>query len=79
MMHASMRAALAPLLLMFLAALVAAVCVAVYAKSEARAVADNPDAWAGIGASVAAVALSAWLVACLARVSGLPERKKHQT
>ena len=79
MMHASMRAALAPRLLMFLAALVAAVCVAVYAKSEARAVADNPDAWAGIGASVAAVALSAWLVSCLARVSGLPERKKHQT
>ena len=78
LMRTSVSAALAPRLLAFLAALVAAVIVSAYAKFEARAAgpwAAENNAWVGIGASAAAVAISAGLVACLARVSGLPERQ----
>lgn len=78
LMRTSVRAALAPRLSAFLAALVAAVIVTAYAKFEARAAgpwAAENNAWVGIGASAAAVAISAGLVACLARVSGLPERQ----
>ena len=52
--------------------------VSAYAKFEARAAgswAAENNAWVGIAASAAAVAISAGLVACLARVSGLPERQ----
>ena len=77
MIHTSMRAALTPHLFAFLAALVAVVCVTAYAKSKAGTSA-NADAWMGIAASAAAVAFSAWLVVFLARVTGLPERKKHR-
>lgn len=78
LMRTSVSAALAPRLSAFLAALVAAVIVTAYAKFEARAAgpwAAENNAWVGIGASAAAVAISAGLVACLARVSGLPERQ----
>lgn len=78
LMRASVRAALAPRLSAFLAALVVAVSVTAYAKFEARAAATAADdnVWVGIGASATAVAISAGLVACLARVTGLPERQR---
>ena len=78
LMRTSVSAALATRLLAFLAALVAAVIVSAYVKFEARAAgpwAAENNAWVGIGASAAAVAISAGLVACLAMVSGLPERQ----
>ena len=76
LMRASVRAAVAPHLAATLAALVAAVCVAVYAKRSAWAAADDVDLWVGIGASAAAVAISAGLVALLAMAAGPPERQR---
>jgi len=76
LMRASVRAAVAPHLAATLAALVAAVCVAVYAKRSAWVAADDVDLWVGIGASAAAVAISAGLVALLAMAAGPPERQR---
>ena len=76
LMRASVRAALAPHLAATLAALVAAVCVAVYAKRSAGEAAEDVDMWTGIGASAAAVAISAGLVALLAMTVGPPERRR---
>ena len=76
LMRASVRAAVAPHLAATLAALVAAVCVAAYAKRSAWAAADDVDLWVGIGASAAAVAISAGLVALLAMAAGPPERQR---
>ena len=76
LMRASVRAALAPHLAATLAALVAAVCVAAYAKRSAGEAADDVDMWTGIGASAAAVAISAGLMALLAMTVGPPERRR---
>ena len=76
LMRAAVRAAVAPHLAATLAALVAAVCVAAYAKRSAWEAADDVDLWVGIGASAAAVAFSAGLVALLAMAAGPPERQR---
>ena len=47
-----------------------------YAKRSAWAAADDVDLWVGIGASAAAVAISAGLVALLAMAAGPPERQR---